>query len=89
MERFGSMQRYANKQTPYSQGPMLQLSTRPKPGTTDVPDARRNLTVTIRPRLCIIWQIDVSKPLRQNILSAIKVMKGRASKKDEEEQEDE
>jgi hypothetical protein len=27
--------------------------------------------------------------LKQNILSAIKVMKGRVSKKDEEEQEDE
>ena len=27
--------------------------------------------------------------IKQNILSAIKVMKGRASKKDEEEQEDE
>jgi uncharacterized spore protein YtfJ len=48
---------------------------------------RRNLTVIrLRSSYALFGKLT---SLRQNILSAIKVMKGKASKNDEEEQEDE
>ena len=55
-----------------------------KPAEAHTIRTRRNLT-TIRPGLYIFWD-KLASP-RQNILSAIKVMKGRVSKKKKEKRE--